>query len=224
MKSIYQIILFLVLAVPSFVYGQHNTLKDSLKVNDYIQFSGTVVTEDLNGEVVPLPYVNIGILGTSRGTYSEVDGFFSLVARKGDTIKFSRVGYKDAEIEVPDTLSSIYYSWIQIMSQDSILLPEAVIFPWPDRDFYRIEFLALDVSNELRSRARENLAAEVMEAVRESLPADGSEAYGLELEKRISDIKYTGQYKPQNIFNPVAWAKFVKAWKNGDFKKKKDKN
>jgi len=209
--------------MPSIIYGQYNTRKDSLEVNDYIQFSGTVVTEDVNGDVVPLPYVNIGILGTSRGTYSEIDGFFSLVARKGDTIKFTRVGYKDAQIEVPDTLSSVYYSWIQIMSQDSILLPEAVIFPWPDRDFYKIEFLALDVSNELRSRARENLAAEVMEAVRETLPVDGSESYSLELQKRLTDIKYTGQYKPQNIFNPVAWAQFVKAWKNGDFKKKKDK-
>jgi len=25
------------------------------------------------------------------------------------------------------------------------------------------------------------------------------------------------------IFNAFAWAKFIKAWKNGDFKKKKDK-
>lgn len=208
--------------MPSVVSAQFNTRSDSLKVNDYIQFSGTVVTEDINGEVVPLPYVNIAILGSSRGTFSEVDGFFSMVAKKGDTIKFSRVGYKEAEIVVPDSLSSVYYSWIQIMSQDSVLLPEAVIFPWPDRDFYKIEFLALDVSDELRSRARENLSAEVLEAVRESLPADGGEAYNLELQKRISDIKYNGQFKPQNIFSPTAWAKFIKQWRNGDFKKKKD--
>ena len=32
---------------------------------------------------------------------------------------------------------------------------------------------------------------------------------------------YAGQIPPMNIFNPFAWAEFVKAWKRGDFKKKK---
>jgi len=26
---------------------------------------------------------------------------------------------------------------------------------------------------------------------------------------------------PMNILNPLAWADFIKAWKRGDFKKKK---
>ena len=32
---------------------------------------------------------------------------------------------------------------------------------------------------------------------------------------------YAGQVPPQNIFNPAAWGEFIKAWKRGDFKKKK---
>ena len=31
---------------------------------------------------------------------------------------------------------------------------------------------------------------------------------------------YYGQAPSQNIFNPFAWAEFIKAWKRGDFKKK----
>jgi len=193
---------------------------DSLPQKDFIQFSGTVVTEDENGEILPLPYVNIGIQGTSRGTYSEYDGFFSMVATKGDTIRFSRIGFKDATIVVPDTLNAVYYSWIQIMSSDSLLLPEAVIYPWPDREFYKIEFLAMDVSDELRSRAEKNIARDVLAEIAKSLPVDGGEAYTYEYKKRINEYKYSGQYKPQNIFNPVAWANFVKAWKRGDFKNK----
>ena len=30
-----------------------------------------------------------------------------------------------------------------------------------------------------------------------------------------------GQVPPQNIFNPIAWANFIDAWKRGDFRKKK---
>jgi hypothetical protein len=39
---------------------------------------------------------------------------------------------------------------------------------------------------------------------------------------RATAQKYTyqGQVPPQNIFNPMAWAEFIQAWKRGDFKKK----
>jgi len=187
----------------------------------YVQFSGKTVTEGVDGEIANLPYVTIGIVGTSRGTYSEVDGFFTIVAAKGDTISFSRVGYEDARIVVPDTLSSVFYSWIQILTQDNVLLPEAVIYPWPDKEYYKIEFLALDISNDLESRARENITEEIMSELRETLPRDGGEAFDVEFRRNLNDYKYTGQLKPQNIFNPVAWAQFIKAWKRGDFKSKK---
>lgn len=219
LNTVSKFYIFILLCLISNVsFGQKQNI-DSTKV--YIQFSGKVVTQDDGGDVVALPYVSIGILGTSRGTYSEVDGFFSMVAAQGDTIRFTRVGYADATIAVPDTLGSLYYSWIQIMSQDSILLPEAVIYPWPDRDFYKIEFLALDISDELMSNARENIAEKVMKELRYSVPADGTEAYNYEFRKRVNEYKYEGQYKPQNIFSPIAWAQFIKAWKRGDFKKKK---
>jgi hypothetical protein len=54
------------------------------------------------------------------------------------------------------------------------------------------------------------------------VPADGSEAYALTRQNLVTEYQYSGQYKPQNIFNPIAWAQFVKAWKRGDFKKKKN--
>lgn len=188
-----------------------------------IQFSGIVVTQDEYGEMIPLPYTAVGIAGTSRGTYSEVDGFFSLVAEVGDTIVFSRLGYETTKHEVSDTLESSFYSWYQVMSQDDILLPEAVIYPWPSRDHYKIEFLALDVSNELRQRAEENLAAEILERMRYEVAPDGENSFELEQQRQFETYKYSGQFKPQKIFDVIAWSQFIKAWKRGDFKKKKKK-
>lgn len=198
-------------------------VKDSIKV---VQFSGVVVTEDEYGEMVPLPYTAISIKGTSRGTHTEIDGFFSLVARAKDTLVFSRLGFENVEQIVPDTLDSDFYSWYQVMSQDDILLPEAVIYPWPSRDHYKIEFLALDVSNEMRERAAENLAEDILERMQSTVPSDGDNAFEIENQKIFEGYRYAGQYKPQKIFDVVAWSKFIKAWKNGDFKrkKKKDKN
>lgn len=198
--------------------AQKTSQRDSV-----IQFSGLVVTEGPDGDVIVLPYANIGVVGTSRGTNSDSDGFFSIVAKKGETIRFTSIGFRDANYNIPDTLSKQLYSYVQIMSEDSILLPEAVIYPWPDREYFKYEFLAIDISDDLREKADENLASEVLEELRYAIPADGRETVGLELRQNAKNFQYVGQTKPQNIFNPLAWKKFIDAWRNGDFKKKERK-
>ncbi len=194
--------------------------QDSVAV---LQFSGRVVTSDDNGDIIPLPYTNVAILNSSRGDYSDYDGFFSFVALAGETVSFSRIGYKTVEYVIPDTLDQSRYTYIQIMSKDSILLPEVVILPWPSREHFKQEFLALDVSNELREAALANLAENVMSELRYTIPADGTETSKYEFQKQQIEYQYSGQIKPQRIFDPLAWKQFVDAWRRGDFKKKKKK-
>ena len=201
----------------SSLYGQKI---DSL---EYIQFSGKVVTEGDDGKIIPLGYTNVSIKGTTRGTATGIDGFFSLVAKRTDVMVFSRIGYKTIEYEIPDTLDNNLYYWIQIMTQDSILLPEAVIRPFPSREHFKIELLAMDITEELEQQYSEYLAAELMDEIRQNLPADGREATNIYLQQSIADYRYEGQIKPQNIFNPLAWKQFIEAWKRGDFKRKKKK-
>ncbi len=189
-----------------------------------VQFSGVVVTQnDDNGEAIPLPYTNIYIKGTRRGTVSGLDGFFSIVAVRGDTIKFTYIGYKPVEYVIPDTLTSHFYSVYQIMTQDDVLLPETVIYPWPRKQYFKQELLALDITDELKMKADENLAQEVIKKMIKETPYDGREATNYELNKIANDAVYTGQIKPMRIFDVMAWRRFIKAWKRGDFKRKKKK-
>ncbi len=190
---------------------------------DYIQFAGKVVTEDADGKIAPLPYTNVYIKNTSRGTSSESDGFFSFVAKEGDTIIFSQIGYQSVEYVIPDTLADNLYYWIQIMTRDNILLPEAVIRAFPSREHFKIEFLALDVTEELENQYSEYLSEEIMDEIRYNLPIDGGEAVNLYMRQTVNNYKYSGQIKPQNIFNPLAWKQFIDAWKRGDFKSKDKK-
>ena len=185
-----------------------------------VEFSGMVFTEGEDGSPVPLPYTTVAVKGSSRGAYSDLDGYFAFVALAGETVVFSRIGYKTVEIVVPDTLTSNHYKWLQIMSADDYLLPEVIIFPWPSKEHFKQEFFALDISNEIRQKAQENLAAEAMQEMRHSTPPDGKEAGSIVLRQQATDYVYTGQIKPQNIFSPLAWKKFVDAWRRGDFKKK----
>lgn len=200
------------------LWGQRTYTQDEV-----IQFSGKVVTADDYGEIVALPYSNISVLGTSRGTSADQDGFFSFVALEGDTIVFTQIGYETVSITIPDTLDGHHYSWVQIMTQDSFLLPEAVIFPWPDREHFEIEFLAIDISDDLRDRKDQNLASQVMDELRYTVPADGTEASRMVLREMGNNAVYQGQTKPMNIFSPLAWKQFVDAWRRGDFKSKKKK-
>jgi hypothetical protein len=188
-----------------------------------VEFSGMVFTSNEKGDPVPLPYTNVAVKGTGRGSIADVDGFFSFVALAGETIVFSRIGYKTVEIKIPDTLHSTKYKWIQILSEDNILLPEATIYPWPSREHFKQEFLEIDISNELRENAQANLADEKLKEIRFSVPADGKETSSIVIKQQAQEYIYTGQIKPQNIFSPLAWKKFVDAWRRGDFKRKEKK-
>tara|TARA_Y100000385_G_C13109068_1_gene650885 strand:- start:4629 stop:5282 length:654 start_codon:yes stop_codon:yes gene_type:complete len=186
-----------------------------------IQFSGRVVIEK-DGSIEPLPYTNIGVKNTPRGTSSSIDGFFSLVVLPGETVFFSRLGFAIEEYQIPSDHSENTHSKIIVMKQDTLLLPDIFIYPWPNRDFFKIEFLALEVDEELEEIAQENLSPEKLARLRQALPSDGREVSGIELRQLSQAYYYEGQGKPQNIFNPLSWKKFIDALKKGDFKKKKE--
>jgi len=184
---------------------------------DLVQFSGLVVTGD---SLTPVPFVNIRIKNTSRGTSSDYYGFFSFVALKGDIIQFSAIGFKQGEYRIPDTLSSSRYSLIQMMTNDTILLKETVIYPWPTREQFKLAFIRNKVPDDELTIAQKNLDKMEMRERAAAMPMNGSMNYRNYMEQQVSKLYYNGQVQPMNIFNPFAWAKFIEAWKRGDFKKK----
>ena len=190
--------------------------------SNLVQFSGMVL-DGTTEELLPIPYTNIFVRSEGRGTYTDFKGFFSIVARKGQSVEFSAVGYRTVEFTIPDTLTDNRYSLIQLMTQDTFNLPETVVFPWPSRDHFRVEFLAMDVTNEMQEKALENLAQRTLEKGKELVVADGNENADVYLRQQAQNYYHIGQTPPMHIFNPFAWKKFFDAWKKGDFKKKKKK-
>ena len=99
---------------------------------------GVIVTGD---SLRPISFVSIVIKNSYRGTISDFNGFFSFVAQMNDTIEFSALGYKKSTYVIPDTLKTDRYSLIKILSKDTILLQETVIYPWPTKDQFKYAFL-----------------------------------------------------------------------------------
>ena len=198
--------------------AQTTNANDSL-----VQLSGLVL-DGATDELLPIPFANIyAEKETRRGTSTDFQGFFTLVVERGETIVFSSIGYKEVRFVVPDTLTDNRYSIVQLMTQDTINLPETVVFPWPSKEHFKIEFLAMDVTHELQRRASENIAQEVLEERRSSVVVDGNESADYYLRQQANNYYHYGQFRPMKIFDPIAWGKFFKSWKDGDFKKKKNK-
>jgi hypothetical protein len=193
------------------------------RIGDLVQFSGVVVSAD---SLRPVPFTNIAVAKTGRGTTSDYWGFFSIVVHKNDLISFSAVGYKSGLFRIPDTLSENRYSLIQVMSSDTIMLTETVIYPWPSKEQFRHAFLTLNIPDDDIEIARRNLAYMEMREIYgrnydpERYGYTSGQSYRNYMSNQADKLYYNGQTMPNNLLNPIAWAKFIKAWKRGDFKKK----
>lgn len=199
------------------IFLLNSTADAQEKADTLVQFSGLVL-DGSSEDLFPIPYTNVIVRDQGRGTFTDFKGFFSIVAAKGETIQFSAIGYKTVEIVIPDSLDDSRYSLVQLMTQDTINLPETVVFPWPSREHFKLEFLAMDVTDELEERAKENLAQEVLDNGKKLVAVDANESADMYMRQQASNYYFYGQRPPMNIFNPIAWKKFFDAWKRGDYK------
>jgi hypothetical protein len=188
--------------------------QDTSKPN-LVQFSGVVVTDSL----LPVPFTNILVKNSFRGTMSDVYGYFSFVAQEGDTLLFSAVGFQRSQYAVPDSLTESKYSMIHVLNRDTIQLRELAVYQWPSREQFREAFLTLRLPDDDFQLAMRNLSpAEMMQRM-ENLPPDAYQTFQYQMAMDRTKLYYSGGTPTINLFNPIAWAQFVQAWQNGDFKK-----
>lgn len=189
-----------------------NVPKDSV-----IQLFGIVMTADsLRG----IPSASVVVTGRGRGTLTNSDGVFSIAVLKGDEIHFSCVGFKEKAITIPKDLTDNQYSVIQLLITDTAYLPATILKPKPTREQFERDFVNNIIPDDNYEIARRNTDEASRRLLLATLPADGKEAVNYQLKQQASKYYYAGQLPPMNIFNPLAWADFIKSWKRGDFKKK----
>jgi CarboxypepD_reg-like domain len=208
MKKI--LLYILLISAPFAVQAQFDKLKDSV-----VQLYGVIMTADsLKG----IPGATVVVKRDGRGTFSNDQGVFSIVVLKGDEIEFTSIGYKPYLLKVPDTFRGNQYSIIQLMITDAQYLPATIIKPRPSREQFERDFVNTSVPDDDIEIARQNTDAAKRRLLARSLPASASEATSYYLKQSATKYYYQGQAPPQNLFNPVAWADFIQAWKRGDFR------
>ncbi len=220
MKTPALIILWLCLFMTPVAMAQDNEDHRDEYYRNLVQFSGAVVTGD---SLKPIPFTHIIDRNTGFGTISDYYGYFSFVARKGDTIDFSAIGFKKGQFIIPDTIHGSRYTMFQVMTSDTIYLTETVIYPWPTKEQFKEAFLNLEIPDDDMEIARKNLARYELYVRAQAMPMDGSMNYRHYIDQQVSKLYYAGQTQPITLLNPFAWAQFIQAWKDGKFKRKEYK-
>ncbi|MDD5571662.1 MAG: carboxypeptidase-like regulatory domain-containing protein [Bacteroidales bacterium] len=182
-----------------------------------VQFSGIIVRSP---DLKPVSFTSIIIKGTNRGTISDYNGFFSFVAKPNEIIEFSAVGFKKEHFRIPDTIVNNRYSLIQVMTVDTIMLKTTVIYPWPTYEQFKQIFTKIKIPDDDLERARKNLELQAMKQKMQEMPMSASANYRNYIQQQTNKLYYSGQLPPNNLLNPLAWAKFIQAWKNGDLFRK----
>lgn len=212
MNKFLRYIILLLVAIPFSTKAQFSNFKDSV-----VQLYGVVMTAD---SLQALEGVSIMIKGQNRGTITNRQGVFSIVALKGDVIEFTSVGFKPKKVEIPKNLEGNQHSVIQLMVNDTVYLAATIIKPRPTREQFERDFVNTRIPDDNLEVARKNNDENTRRFLMSTLPRDGKEAASAYLSRQASKSYYAGQLPPQNIFSPFAWAEFIKAWKRGDFKSK----
>jgi len=185
--------------------------------SDIFHLTGRTMTDSLQ----PVPYVHIILVNKKLATASDLQGAFNFPAEVNDTILFRAVGFKYYTLIVRDTFK-MKYPFIPInLEEDTIQLRELVIRPWQGNyERFKQAVLSYKLPVTDLDRAEKNLNMMDLKALLVNMPASPTMAFRNTMKVYNDRLYWAGQLPPVNITNPLAWAQFFKALKNGDFKKK----
>ena len=220
MPKPFRILLVLLLCAASPMWAQ----SDSTAVEPpmVVQLTGVVVEGDSLG---PVPFATVYRMRDQRGTITDEYGFFAIPARVGDTIRFSAIGLNDGELIVPDLTGQEMPDRMSVvlpLGVDTVLMDEARIYPWPSRERFKQEFMALRLEADARERARRNLDFDPMALYDRMADMGSSPAENFRvLQARQAEMAgYQGGVMPVSLLNPLAWGQFINALRNGDYRKR----
>lgn len=188
------------------------------KKHKFFHISGLTLSDSTHS----IPYVHIILKNKNLATASDIRGYFNFPAEENDTLIFSALGYKMKTLVVKDTFSVQYPNVDIVLEQDTIQLEELVITPWQGSyERFKKAVLAYEPPMTDMDRAYKNLAIMDLETLLYNSPATPTTAFRNTMANYNDQLYWAGQLPPVNITNPLAWAQFFKALKNGDFKRKK---
>ncbi len=212
-------IIFNLILVSALVFG---LLPSGLAQNNnskLVQVTGVLKLKDTSDVI---PYMGVYVKDMSAATLSNENGLFSLLAHKGDTIVFSRVGFAPREIVIPASWDKNFYTTTQYFVQDTFMLDEFVVKAYMTNDEFDYAMRYKEYNPDINEVIKENTSKDVIAMMMKNLPQGNGEGAALMQRQAAYQNSYLGQQAPIGLFNPFKWAEFYKSVQRGDYKKKKN--
>lgn len=112
---------------------------------------------DLRGQVSgpdgrSIPFAHILNISEKRGCAANHLGAFRMFVDTGDTLKISAVGFRAGRLVIPDSLQAGIYPVRITLLNDTVMLSEAIIRPWPqDWNAFKQAFATLELPEETKA-------------------------------------------------------------------------
>lgn len=192
------------------------------------QLSGLVVNKSTHEAV---PYVQVRINNSRRGTIANSDGFYSIPVVENDTIYFASIGFRTTRFVFANYLkeyqgdpNSAYVYAINYIEEDSIYLADVVIFPYNTPGKLRTAIIETEVPEGVESsNARDNLNPKVLDVLMGSLRIDEGERVMVARQLYYNQQMHKNVVPTMPLFDPIAVYQLLR-YINEKAKIRKDKN
>ena len=213
MKKNQQRVLFALLLILTVLGGLQTAEAQQRK--RVIQLSGVILGED---SVSGIPGVHIYVPKAGRGTTSNGVGFFSMPVLVGDEIVISSIGFQHRYFTVPENAPE-YQTIIVSLVQDTTMLPEVVVVPFPTEEIFKQAVLAMNLPADDARIDKRNFNDELLALMLKTTPMDGYQNQRYYLNQWASSTSDKFQPVTNPFLNPFNWVKFFNSLKK-DKKKK----
>lgn len=208
------ILFFLALAFSSESQAQETTQ------GKIVQFTGIITDVE---SAYPVPYTTVtNLTGNKKFYTANHQGFFSFVAHEGDTIQLSSIGYRTAQVVIPNVKEDKFSTLIKL-TPDVISLPAVHLLPWASVEEFNIAFMNLKVASDDVLLAKENLSRESLQEMAKYYPMSPQAMQTFSSNQSHIKLanKATNERGNNPLLNPFAWGKFINQIKQGNESRKK---
>lgn len=203
-RYIYTILLLLLPIIP--------LKSQTVEYDRFVQLSGIITDRAHN----PVGGVAIISKKLHRAAVSEYTGIYSITSTPGDTVFFRAIGYKRYHTVIPENYTHRNVMVDIMLEADTVMISEVKILPWRTYS----EFLG-EVTREVPKDPKveymnENLAS-IYVAISNDIGVSISPEAGFRYaaEQNFQAMTNRNMMPYNNLFNPLAWVKFVDGVKHG---------
>lgn len=188
--------------------------QEKLEREKLVQFSGLITDVDSN---MVVPYVTITNLSNRGQKYAaNYQGFFSFVARPGDTLSFTAVGFASQKFVLPQQINDNKYTAMIKMKSEVIYLQTVRVNPWATVEEFTKDFLSLRIADDDMAIAKKNLSRSSINGMILTLPRDAQEISNSNYRYNFDRMVNANMRQTNPLLNPFSWGRLMQDIFNGD--------